>query len=343
MSDTHRQIRLAKPWFPSGTTEAVQEVLDSGWVASGKIAEEFGERMAEVEGYDYGVCTNSCTSALQVALEIYPFDQNIINISHITFPATANAVIAAGFLPRITDFGFNLGVDLFGLKEREREEWVIADAACSFGSKSKVSNPDLKPDIACYSFHARKLISTGEGGALCTDNEILYERAKALINHGNVRDFGYNMRMSDINAAIGLVQLDHLDSILAQRHLLAKWYSRYLPKDGENLQIYGQEHRTIVNKDYNYQTFCIILPFDKDEIDYESFLAILRQNGVECNFGTYNLAKMSYYSDFVDPWADLDDPAYVALPIHQEMTEEDVEYVCDKVQYACEAVFPNGD
>jgi dTDP-4-amino-4,6-dideoxygalactose transaminase len=304
---------------------AVEKVLDSGWVAGGEKAAEFAQRVADIEGYRYGVATNSCTSALVAALEAYPFGHDVINVPNITFPATINAVILAGYEPRIVSnwdrMGTDLGVDLFGLRGKYRWSWNIADAACSIGSKSP-GNED-SPDVSCYSFHPRKLVTTGEGGAACTDNEVLYERMRDFVNHGGP-GFGvaHNMRMSDINAAIGLVQLDHLDNILDMRHTAASWYNDLLP---ECVDVWGQENRE-VNADYNYQTFTIIMPDGYPAVSIRNQLADL---GVESTCGTQRLDTLDAYRGFVDPFAVFDDPNFLSLPIRYDITYDEVAEVCE--------------
>jgi dTDP-4-amino-4,6-dideoxygalactose transaminase len=323
------KVRLAKPWIPKDTYKFVDEVLQSGWVASGDEAKTFADQVAKLEGYEYGIATNSCTSALQIALEIMSLEEsNTIRIPHITFPATANACIAAGFQPFITDKYFTMGVDLFGLKGSNRS-WLIADAACSLGSRPEDITA-IKPEISCYSFHARKLITTGEGGAICTDNKRMYERACKLVSHGGNTSYGYNMRMSDINAAVGLRQMDYIDDILDKRHEIAKWYNKGLPSD---FRVWGQtKHK--VNKHYNYQTFCAIVPEDTF-FGVDDQIEALKTRGVECNFGTYRLNEMPYYEDFIDPYAIFWDKRFLALPMYHELTKEDVGYVCEQIKQVC--------
>lgn len=319
-----REVRLAKPYFPDGTMEAIEKVLESGWVAGGEIADEFAMRVAKIEDYEYGVAVNSCTSALQLALEIMPDMPATIRIPNITYPATANAVLAAGYFPLITDRSFDVGVDLFGLKEGDRC-WAIGDCACSLGSKGN----GTKPDIACYSFHPRKIVSTGEGGALCMDNENLYERARELVNHGQYDEgfgFGYNMRMSDINAAIGNVQLEELEQTIDARQYWATTYNDNLLA---GVKIFGQHDREM-NEDYNYQSFVVELPCTHGELDM--LMDKLREDGIECNFGTYRLNQMPYYREYLDPYAIFDNPTYLALPMHMEMTAGDITYVCDRLE-----------
>jgi len=320
-------VRMCKPYFPPGTLDAVGDVLDSGWVAGGEKADEFAEMVAKIEGYDYGVATSSCSTALLAALHTYPFwDKDTIRIPHITFPATLTQVLAAGYEPLITDRDFDMGVDVLGLKVGDRE-WPIGDCACSLGSVADTSVP---PEIACYSFHARKPVSTGEGGCLCTNNKRLYDRARNIIYHGKRTgfDFGYNFRLSDIQAAIGIVQLNKFDFILSRRHYLAHKYNRYLP---DGVSVWGQEGRD-VNYDYNYQSFVVMVP--GSSLDVSDILDNLKIRGVECCQGTSRLHKMANYEDYIDPWAEFTDYNFVTLPFYIGLDEGEIRYVCNVLEDA---------
>lgn len=322
-------IRLCKPYFPKGTMLAVEKVLDSGWVAGGEKAAEFASRVAELENYKYGIATNSCTSALVVAMMAYPFDKDIINIPNITYPATINAVLLAGYEPRIISnwnrMALDVGVDLLGFREKARWPWSIADAACSLGSRNMYGEDN--PDIACYSFHPRKLITTGEGGCICTDNEILYERMHDLVYQGGTPEFGvgFNMRMSDVAAVIGLAQLDDLDFILEKRHTRASWYNELLP---ECVDIWGQDGRE-VNEEYNYQSFTVVLP---DEYPADDVVAKLKVAGVEATHGTFRLGDLAAYADYVSPFEVFDDPNLVTLPLRHDIAYDEVEAVCEELE-----------
>jgi len=317
------KVRLSKPWFPPETMQRVDEVLESGWVAGGELAGEFAARVAEIEGYDYGVPFNSCTSALQVALELSPDVCHRVRVPYITFPATVNAVLAAGLEPVITDYDFDMGVDLFGLKIGERS-WAVGDCACSLGSRGE----DSSPYIACYSFHARKLITTGEGGVLCTSNKRIAARAAELSNHGRhggTFSYGYGMKMPNLNAAIGLAQINYLSDIIGTRWRLAALYSKHLP---DGVEVFGQHGRK-VNVRYNYQTFVVILP---EDLDVCQIITRMREDyRIECNGGTAHLDKIPYYREFLDPHAEFYDWKYLALPLHGHMSSDDVRYVAESL------------
>ena len=289
------------------------------------MSKEFAQKVAYIEGYKHGVATNSCTSALQIALELSAPDKKTVRIPNITFPSTANAIMATGLTPLITKPPFDLGVDLFGLKTGNRE-WSVGDCACSLGSKGGTG----KPFISCHSFHARKLITTGEGGVLCTDDEEIAEAAIELVGQGSHSGFEYSMRMSDINAVIGLAQIDLIEEILERRHMIVKWYNDNLPVE---IEIYGQIGRDI-NRNYNYQTFVISLPSD---VVFDNVQTRLSKEGVECNFGTYRLDEMPYYRKYIDFDCEFEKFNYLALPLYHEMTEQKVARVCHVLGQAMRA------
>jgi dTDP-4-amino-4,6-dideoxygalactose transaminase len=264
------EIPLTRPEFDDAETRAVAEVLASGWVSQGPKVAQFEERFAERVGAKYGVATTSCTTALHVALQlagIGPGDE-VICPSY-TFIATSNAVLYAGGTPvfaeierdtwnldpqdvlaRITPrtkavipvHQVGLAADLDGLAPlRARGITIIEDAACAIGSTYKGRPIGSHGNPACFSFHPRKTISTGEGGMLTTDDADLAARARAMrsfcatasaydrhtqkgLVFESYPDLGYNYRMTDVQAAIGLAQLEKLARLLEGRARAARRY-----------------------------------------------------------------------------------------------------------------------
>lgn len=265
------EIPLTRPEFDDAEARAVAEVLATGWVSQGPKVAEFEARFAAVVGAKYAVATTSCTTALHVALRlagIGPGDE-VICPSY-TFIATANAVLYAGGTPvfaeiqrdtwnldpgdvvaRVTprtkavipvhQVGLAANLDAF-TPLRERGITIVEDAACAIGSTYKGRPIGSYGNTACFSFHPRKSISTGEGGMLTTDDAGLAERARAMrsfcatasaydrhtqkgLVFESYPDLGYNYRMTDVQAAIGLAQLDKLPRLLAGRARAAARYN----------------------------------------------------------------------------------------------------------------------
>jgi perosamine synthetase len=266
---TH-EIPFARPEFDEAEARAVADVLASGWVSQGPRVAQFEELFAQRVGARYAVATSSCTTALHLALVVAgigPGDE-VICPSY-SFIATANSVLYAGATPvfaeiepdtwnidpvdverRITRrtravmpvHQVGLAADLDRLEPlAARGITIIEDAACAIGSTYRGRPVGSHGHLACFSFHPRKTISTGEGGMLTTDDADVAERVRRLRSHAasvsalsrhqtkgvvfeEYNELGFNYRMSDLQAAVGVEQLQKLDRLLARRRALADRY-----------------------------------------------------------------------------------------------------------------------
>jgi perosamine synthetase len=268
-------IPFSRPYYPGGETEAVAEVIASHWVTQGPKVREFESAFAARLGAAHAVATTNGTAALQLtlhALGVGPGDEVIV--PSLSFIATANVVWQCGATPVFADvrsstlnldpaaaeaavssrtraimpvhqIGLAAEMDAFAQVARRHGLLLIADAAPAVGARIGGREMGALGVPACFSLHARKVITTGEGGMITTDDEELAERLRRLRHHGmSVSDLdrsrasdvvfesyperGWNQRMTDIQAAIGLRQLAVLDEILARRRVLAKRYSAAL-------------------------------------------------------------------------------------------------------------------
>ncbi len=265
-------IPVAKPSLGEEEARLVREVILSHWVAQGPKVAEFERRVAERVGAAEGVAVSSGTAALFLtlhALGVGPGDEVIV--PSLSFIASTNAVSHCGATPVFADVDprtFNLDLhaveaavthntravmavhqvglplDLDRMHEMADHHGfqVLEDAACAIGSEYRGRWIGSRPDsLACFSFHARKVITTGEGGMITTHDSALAQRLRRLRHQGmSVSDLerhntkrliieeypevGYNFRMSDVHAAIGLAQLEKLDGLLARRRALAARY-----------------------------------------------------------------------------------------------------------------------
>ena len=275
MELNRRSIPVARPCFDAEEERLLLEVLRSRWVTQGPRVEEFEKRFAEAVGARHAVAVSSCTTGLFLAfhaLGIGPGDEVVV--PSLSFIATANAVLHAGAQPVFADVeprGFNLDpeavaaaigprtravlvvhqlglpADLARIEKiaRERGIAVVEDSACAVGSRLAGRPIGSSDHVGCFSFHARKVLVTGEGGMIVTPDPELAARLRRLRHQGmSISDLdrhrstrplieeypevGYNFRLSDLQAAVGLAQLAKLDGFLARRRMLAARYCEAL-------------------------------------------------------------------------------------------------------------------
>lgn len=273
MSDA--PIPLAKPSFDESEERLLLEALRSGWVTQGPRVAEFERLFAERVGAREAVAVSNCSAALFLALRVHgigPGDEVIV--PSLTFIATANAVELAGATPVFVDVEprtynvdpdevelaitdrtravipvdqVGLPVDLGRIEALAREHGlaVVEDAACAVGSRWRGEPIGSRDHLACFSFHPRKVLVTGEGGMITTPDPDQAVRLRRLRHQGmsisdlerhqsegavieEYPEIGYNFRMSDLQAAVGIAQLAKLDEFLARRRALAARYDACL-------------------------------------------------------------------------------------------------------------------
>lgn len=372
-------IPMTKPLLGKEEQQAIQRVLQSGWVTQGPEVEAFEQDFCSLTGSKNAIAVSNCTTALHLALlalNIGPGDE-VITVSH-TFIATANAIIHAGATPVFIDIdptSYNMNPDLIeaAITDRTRailcvhqmgmpcdldailniarkfELKVIEDAACAIGSEILWKNhwePIGKPhgDIACFSFHPRKILTTGDGGMLTTQSDELDKRLRLLRHQGmSVSDrtrhqaqevifesyplIGYNYRLTDIQAAIGRVQLSRLPGMIERRQLIYQWYEEELQQHPKfTLPINQSWTRT------NWQSFCLKLP---PELKQKQVMNYLLKQGISSRRGIMNCHLEAAYQEkencrisqtlFQSEQAQ---QKSILLPFYGQMSREDVSQVC---------------
>ena len=379
-----KTIPVARPSFGRAEEEAVVEVLRSGWVSQGARVAEFERQFADYVGAKHAIAVTSCTSALHLALVasgIQAGDE--VLCPSLSFIATANAIVHAGAIPVFVDidettFNMNpaciesaitprtraiLAVHQIGLpaaideiKEigTRRGLAVIEDAACAIGSEyrgARIGMPHTS--MACFSFHPRKILTTGEGGMITTNEPELAARIRRLRQHAmtvsdlarhNVRkvvletynEVGYNYRMTDLQAAIGLVQLERLDDMIAKRRALAARYSSLLapfhwlvvPTEPEDCR-------------HNFQSYMVRLRSDAP-ISRDDLMQGLLDRGVSTRRGIMAIhQELPYLNERWDaflPVTDLITDTTLILPLFHEMTQEDQDFVVESFQQVLRSV-----
>ncbi|MFW9909465.1 MAG: DegT/DnrJ/EryC1/StrS family aminotransferase [Candidatus Thorarchaeota archaeon] len=257
-------IPFTKPIIEEEEIQAVRQVLESGMLAEGKIAHEFEKKFSEYTGTKYATVTSNGTTALTTALEamgIQPGDEIIT--SPFTFIASANSIAILGGIPVFVDIkpdSYNIDphlieaaitsrtraimpVHIFGMPSDMKhimeiaenyDLLVIEDACQAHGAEIDGKRVGGLGHVGCFSFYATKNILTGEGGMITTDDEELYDKMLMIKNHGRGKEggyshyqIGYNNRMMDMVAAIGVTQMKRIDELIRKRRENAKEYDKF--------------------------------------------------------------------------------------------------------------------
>jgi dTDP-4-amino-4,6-dideoxygalactose transaminase len=356
------QLRLADPRLGPEAVQAVERVLSSGHLTMGPRVSEFEEAVAGYVGVPHAIAVSSGTAALQIAISALGVGAgDEVIIPDFTHPATGNAVLACGATLRLVDvqsdtFAIDvdavegawtsrtkmiIAVDPFGLPAdygalevlaRERDVVLLADAACSIGATMGNRRAGALGDAACFSFHPRKIVTTGEGGMVLTSSTAAAARLRRLRNHGaeiangrsRFMEPGLNVRMGDVQAALGNVQMPHLDHTLARRAHVA---SRLLAGLEQVDQVAAQRVPDAVTT--SWQAFVVRVDAS---VDRDRVISRLAAAGVESTIGTYALHREPAFAQFHRPEHRLDVSAQLAdtslaLPLHPGLTDADAERV----------------
>jgi dTDP-4-amino-4,6-dideoxygalactose transaminase len=355
-----RKIRLIEPVVGAEEERLIAEVLKSGWLSEGPMTKKFEELVGSFTGAKHAVAATSCTTAMEMGLRAMGIEQgDRVLIPDFTHPATADAVLAVGAKPVLIDVDlstYNIDCDEMrkvgkkakaaipvswggypmdkkdfdGLK-KDYDMLIMEDAACSLGSECRGIKTGTMADITCYSFHPRKVITTGEGGMITTDNDEYAERVRSLKNFGvgkvgaemHFLRYGTNYKMSDILAAVGVAQMGKLPQIIEKRIELAGNYDKLL-SDVDGIR----PPKRIGDVKHIYQTYAAYVEIEGAR---DKLMQHLRSSGVEAQIGTYALHMEPYYRN-LEKQGDLTNSKLLyqnllALPMCHRMTREDQEYV----------------
>ncbi|MGB8331724.1 MAG: DegT/DnrJ/EryC1/StrS family aminotransferase [Polyangiales bacterium] len=351
-------IRLTKPWIGEDEQRAVASVLESGQLVQGALVERFEHAVAALVGRRHAIAVSSGTAALQLALSVLkigPGDE--VLCPALSWPSPAHAVRMAGARVAFVDVDKDewnssaeaLGaarnddakaaivIDQFGnpaRAEQIREALgalpIIEDAACALGSRFSTGPCGSLGKVSCLSFHPRKVLTTGEGGMCLTDDDEIAEKLRMLRNHGQLRGVfvvaAGNYRMTEIAAALGLVQLRRLDEIVSRRRELAALYRKAL--EGE---VEVDVQRTPAGADSNYQTFGIVLPQGHER---DAVLERLREREVEAGILSFAIHKLGSFagSKASLPIAEHVAARGIALPLYPQMKNSEVSEVVRKLR-----------
>lgn len=363
-------IPLMKPDITFDEVAAdIRVILDSGWLTSGSYVKNFERQFADYIGTRYAVSTTSATTALHMSLIARGIgrDDEVL-VSDFTFPASGNVITQTGATPVLVDcckgefvldlkdaqsklssrtkalmivhpFGQPVNFDELTAFARQNGLWILEDAACAITSNWRGTYCGRMGDAACFSFHPRKILTTGEGGMIVTDDHDLYEQLIVLRSHGGKPaavgfEFvsnGFNYRMSEIQAALGLAQLRRIDQIVAERRRIAAFYLECFA----NVDFLSVPHTSSVDE-CSFQSFVVLL---NDSIDREAVIARMKVKGVEATLGTYAMHAHPAFSRFGYKAGDLPNSLRaqqqsLTLPLFRGLTEDDVLSVVNVLQGA---------
>ena len=352
-------MKLCIPVIGEREMALIAEVFASGHLAQGPKVAEFERRVADYVGSRHAFATSSCTTALHLSLAAIGIETgDEVLVADFTFPATGNVVAHQRAVPVLVDVDpvtFTMDVedlrrkitprsravipvDTFGCPaDMERITAVAAqsglpvieDAACALGATCGGRQCGAPGTLGCFSFHPRKVITTGEGGMIVTDDDELAERIKLLRNHGGVGETfwyryeaaGFNYRLSDVLAAIGVAQMEKLDELLSRRRELAGRLGELLadlptircPADPP----WGR---------HIFQSYVVMLD---ESIDRDRLVGDLREAQIETTLGTYALHDQPYFQQVYGYAAGQLPHSHAAfrrsltLPLYPQMADED--------------------
>lgn len=371
------KLPITSPYFDENEIENLKSCLESKWVTQGPSTSKFENLFKEQHQVPFAIATTSCTAALHLsamALDLGAGDEVIVPaFTWVTSAHCAEYVGAKPVFAEVKPETFNLDpqafesaitsntravvvVHLFGLSAqmdeiltlaRKHSLYIIEDAACAVGTTYKDQPVGGFGDLGCFSFHPRKIITTGEGGMITTSNEALAKKIFALRNHGhtgypeaktvhpytmgNFDTLGFNLRLSDIQAAVGLAQMDKLDFLLQHRLECARRYNQKL-SDIDDIAIPFVPEKC----GHTYQSY-VIKVVKGGMAARNHIMEYLNNNGIQTRPGTHAVHRLGYYrnkyglkpGDF--PISAACEDTSITLPIIPGMNAEQQTYVVKKI------------
>jgi dTDP-4-amino-4,6-dideoxygalactose transaminase len=366
------RLNVAQPWFGDEEVTALREVIESGWVAQGPRVAEFERRFALRQQAGHAVAVSSCTTALHLALVVGGIGAgDEVVVPSFSFIATANAVVHVGARPVFADVDpvtGNLTAETVSvaLTDRTRavvvvdqggvpvdldavravcdpvDVLVVEDAACAVGSTYRGRPVGAGADVAAWSFHPRKVLTTGEGGMITTTREAWAGRARRLREHAmsvsaadrhatvlappeEYAEVGFNYRMTDLQAALGIVQLDRLDALVDRRRELAASYAKAIDDIDGLRSVADPPHGTS-----NFQSFWVEVG-PAYGLDREQLLLRLAQAEISARRGIMAIHQQPAYSADAPglPATEWLSSHTLILPLFHQMSESDQARVID--------------
>ena len=365
-------IPIAKPYLTKDEAQNAYDTILSGWVTQGPRVEEFEKNFCEYTGAKYAVAVSNCTTALHLSMIVAGIGAgDEVICPSMSYIATANCIKYVNAKPVFAEvnpetynidvnhaeklisektkailivhqIGMPADIDAFSALCKRYNLKLIEDAACAAGSSYKGAKIGSHSELVCFSFHPRKVITTGDGGMITTYNEEYYKRLKLLRQHAmSVNDRmrhqsdkilfedhlepGYNYRLTDIQAAVGIRQLEKLDWIIEERRKIALKYIEELKSiDCIRLPLEAKGYFS------NYQSFSIYLK-NNCKISRNELMQQLHNAGISTRRGVMTSHRETAYKiDYKETKLPVSEDACdrsIMLPIYVPMEEGDVNYI----------------
>ena len=368
-------ISFFRPSIGEEEIKEVEDSLRSGWLTMGPKTKRFEKMLQEYTGCKHAIVVNSCTSALHLALIVLGISEgDEVITSPLTFAATANIICQVGAKPVFAD----ISEDTFNIDPKKVEQaitsktkaivlvhyagqpakinelkkiadkhglFLVEDAAHALGAEYNGKKIGSNGNLTCFSFYANKNMTTGEGGAILTEEDKLAERLKKLRLHGiskdawkryskdsnwfyEVEELGYKYNSSDINSSLGIHQLKRLDSFIVQRKKIAEYYEANL-KDLKKIKLI----KWIEGKSA-YHLYPIIL----NGYNRSKFIKEMKEKGIGTGVHFFPLHLNKYYKENFSykkgdfPIAERIGGNEVSIPLYPGLNEQELKHIVNSIK-----------
>jgi perosamine synthetase len=356
-------IPWAKPLFLGNEQKYVSKALQSTWVSSGEFVDKFEEDFRMFHNVKYGLTTSSGTSAIQLALLALGIKEgDEVIVPGFSFVTPANMVLAQKAKPVFIDIDEKTWcIDVDKIEQRITNKtkaiivvhiygnvcemdkirqladrynlFIIEDVAQAIFSKYKDCLAGTLGDMGCFSFQATKTITTGEGGFILMQKEVLFERCRKIRNHGMDPQkrywhdcLGFNFRLTNLQAALGCVQMENIDKIIsAKRRISFSYRNRLNGVKGITFQAFPADVNPVI-----WSNVIIIDPLVfKHKRDF--MLQALLGKGIECRPGFYAFSEMPMYNTPKLPVAEQVGQCSINLPSYCSLTDQEIDVICENL------------
>ena len=358
-------MKLANPDVGWREALAVYRVLRSKELTQGKVSDQLQVELQNFTASKHAFVTSSATTALHITIDCMDLPTNSeILVSDFSFPASGNSILKSGHIPKFVDINLDtFNIDVLALEKAITEKTkaimpvyafgapayldqiydlakkyslkIIADGACALGAKYQGNDLSQFADATIFSFHPRKIITSGEGGAVITNDDELAAKIKIRRSHGSIRkstglefiDSGFNFRLSDINSAVARVQLKRIDEFLKKRRELALYYNQLFADSEVTVP------RILFSENHSFQSYVVLLPPNRPR---NEVIQMMRSRGIETTLGTYAMHSQPFFQNLSKNLS-LDKSRFaqdnsLSLPLHVGMGKRDVKKIVSELE-----------